>query len=75
MKIGDLVRMTEGPFLGMQGTIVSSNRRRVVLAVALGSREVQLEIDADSIGTPFPLRGSTARIEPPALKPAHRLLT
>ncbi len=75
MKIGDLVRMTEGPFLGMHGKFVTSHGRRVVLAVVLGSREVQLEVDADSIAATFPFRGSTARIEPSALKPAHRLLT
>jgi len=63
MRIGDRVRMTEGPFLGMQGTIVSSHRRRVVLAIVLGSREVQIEIDRNWIGVISPRRRSTTCIE------------
>jgi hypothetical protein len=63
MRIGDRVRMTEGPFLGMQGTMVSSHRRRVVLAVVLGSREVEIEIERDWIGLMSPRRRSTPVIE------------
>ena len=63
MRIGNRVRITEGPFLGMQGTIVSSHRRRVVLAIVLGSREVQIEIDCDWIGVMSPRRRSTPDIE------------
>ena len=63
MRIGDRVRMTEGPFLGMQGTIVSSHRRRVVLAIVLGSREVQIEIDRNWIGVMSPRRRSKPGIE------------
>jgi hypothetical protein len=47
MSIGETVIMTEGPFLGMYGTIVGSRRRRVVIAVVCRSREVQVEIDRD----------------------------
>ena len=63
MRIGDTVRMTEGPFLGMQGTIVSSHRRRVVLAIVLEGREVQIEIKRDWICVMSPRRRSTPGIE------------
>jgi transcription antitermination factor NusG len=63
MKIGDRVRMTEGPFLGLQGTILSSHRRRVILAVILGSREVEIEIERDWTGVISLRRRSTPAIE------------
>ncbi len=63
MRIGDTVRMTEGPFVGMQGKIVSSIRRRVVIAVVLESREVQIEIERGWIGATAPPLRSTLRIE------------
>ncbi len=63
MRIGDTVRMTEGPFVGMQGKIVSSIRRRVVIAVVLESREVQIEIERGWIGATSPPLRSTLRIE------------
>ena len=67
MNIGETVRMTEGPFQGMHGTIVSSSRRRVVLAVVLVSREVQIEIEPDWIVAAMPRRRSASRIENPKL--------
>jgi hypothetical protein len=63
MRIGETVRMTQGPFLGMHGTLVRSHRRRVVLAVVVGNREVQIEIERDWIGATSPRRRSTPRIE------------
>jgi len=63
MRIGERVRMTEGPFLGMYGAVVSSVRRRVVLAVVLGSREVQIEIERDGIAAITALRQVTSRVE------------
>ena len=70
MKIGETVRMTGGPFPGMYGTIVSSSRRSVVLAVVLGSREVQIEIERDWIVAATPRRRSISCIENP--KPSQR---
>jgi hypothetical protein len=70
MDIGETVRMTEGPFRGIYGTIVSSSRRRVVLAVVLGSPEVLVEIERDSIVAATPRRRSASRIENP--KPSQR---
>ncbi len=67
MRIGETMRMTDGPFLGMDGTIVSSLRNRVVLAVVLGSREVQIEIERDWIAAATPRRRSSSRIENPEL--------
>ncbi len=67
MRIGNSVRLTEGPFLGMRGTIVSSHRRRVVLAVVLGSREVQIEVERDWIRAALPRRRSASNIENPKL--------
>jgi transcription antitermination factor NusG len=63
MRIGEKVRMTGGPFSGMPGAIVSLHRRRVVLAVILGSREVQIEIERDWIGVLPARRRSTPGIE------------
>ena len=47
MKIGETIRMTGGPFLGMFGTIVGSFGQRAVLSVVLGNREVEIEIERD----------------------------
>lgn len=70
MRIGETVRMTQGPFLGMHGTVVKSHRRRVVLAVILENREVQIEMERDWIGAAMPRRQSASHIENP--KPAQR---
>ena len=67
MRIGDRVRMTEGPFLGIQGSIVSSLPCRIVLSVVLGSREVQIEIERDWIVAATLRRRSISRIETPEL--------
>jgi hypothetical protein len=45
MRLGDTVRMTEGPFLGLCGTIVRLLPQRVVLTVAVGIRTIRVEID------------------------------
>jgi len=63
MRIGEKVRMTGGPFLGMPGTIVSLDRRRVIIAVILESREVQIEVERDWIGVIARRRRSTPGIE------------
>jgi hypothetical protein len=63
MSIGETVLLTEGPFLGMYGTIVSSLRRRVVVAVVFASREVQVEIDRAWTSAAAPRRRSISRIE------------
>jgi hypothetical protein len=47
MKIGETIRMTGGPFLGMFGTIVGSFGLRVLLSVVFGNREVEIEIERD----------------------------
>jgi hypothetical protein len=53
MSIGETVLVTEGPFLGVYGTIIGSLRHRVVVAVVCGSREVQVEMARDwTIATP-----------------------
>jgi transcription antitermination factor NusG len=65
MRIGEKVRVAEGPFLGMYGAIISSLRRRVVVAVALESREVEVEIERDWIVGTTPLRRGTSHIENP----------
>ncbi len=63
MRIGKTVRMTQGPFLGMHGTVVRSHGRRVVIAVVLGNREVQIEIERDWIEAAVPRRRSASHIE------------
>jgi hypothetical protein len=63
MSIGETVLMTEGPFLGMYGTIVSALQRRVVVAIVCGSPEVQVEIDRDWTVAATPRRPSIPRIE------------
>lgn len=65
MRIGDKVRLTEGPLLGMHGTIVRSLRRRLVLAVVLGDLEVQIEVERDWIAGTTPLRRWASRAENP----------
>jgi hypothetical protein len=70
MKARETVRMSGGPLAGMYGTIVCSSRRRVVLAVAVGSREVQIEIGRDWIVAATRRRQSISRIENP--KPSQR---
>jgi hypothetical protein len=45
MRLGEKVRMTEGPFLGQYGTVVRSLSQRVVLAIAVGDRTLRLELD------------------------------
>lgn len=45
MRLGEKVRMTDGPFLGLYGTIVRSLPQRVVLAIAVGSRTLRVELD------------------------------
>ena len=45
MRLGEKVRMTEGPFTGLYGTVVRSLRRRVVLAIVVGSRTLRVELD------------------------------
>jgi len=66
MRVGEKVCMAEGPFFGMYGTIVSSLRGRVVLAVLLGSREVLVEIERGWISA-APRRPLISRIENPKL--------
>jgi hypothetical protein len=61
MIIGETVRMTEGPFLGMEGTVVGSLGQRVILAVILRSRRVQIEIDCDWTIEATPRRRPAAR--------------
>ena len=58
MKVGGPVRMTEGPFLGMYGTVVSSSGDRAGLAVDLGCRKVQVEIPRDWLVKVTPRRPS-----------------
>ena len=70
MKVGDTVRMTEGPFPGMYGTVIISSGHRAVLAVVLGSREVQIEIVRDWIVEATPRRPSMSCVEDP--KPNQR---
>lgn len=70
MRIGDTVRMTEGPFFGMSGTVVKSSGRRAVLAVVFGTREVQIEIERDWTAAVTPRRRSTSHVENP--KPNQR---
>lgn len=70
MRIGDTVRMTEGPFFGMCGTVVSSSGHRAVLAVVFGSRAVQVEIERKWTVAVTPRRRSSSRIENP--KPNQR---
>jgi len=67
MRIGKTVRMTQGPFLGMRGTVVRSHRRRVVLAVLLGNSEVQIEVERDWIQAAVPRRRSASHLENPKL--------
>ncbi len=63
MRIRERVCVTQGPFLGMHGTIVSLQRHRIVLAIILGNSEVQIEIERDWIGVTRPRRRSTPGIE------------
>lgn len=65
MRIGRKVRMTEGPFLGMHGTIISLLRRRAVLAVVLGRHEVEVEIERDWIVEATPRPQWTSQVEDP----------
>jgi transcription antitermination factor NusG len=69
MRIGETVRITEGPFFGMRGNVLRSSGRRAVLAVVFGSREVQIEIERAWVVAATPRR-STSRIENP--KPNQR---
>jgi len=63
MRIGEKVRVTEGPFVGMYGAIISSLRRRVIVAVTLESREVEVEIERDWIVGTTPLKRGASHIE------------
>lgn len=63
MSIGETVRMTKGPFLGMYGMIVNTIRGRVVLTVVCGGREFQIEMDRDWTIAAAPHRQPISRIE------------
>ncbi len=65
MRIGEMVRMAAGPFVGMYATIVKSLGHRLVLAVVCGDSEVLLEIDADWVIAGTPCRRSISRIPAP----------
>ena len=47
MRLGQKVRMTEGPFLGLYGTIVQALPQRVVLAIVVGSHTLRVALDRD----------------------------
>jgi hypothetical protein len=65
MLIGETVRMTEGPFVGMEGTVVGTFGDRIVLAVVLRTREVQIEIDSDWTNAVTPRRRPASRTADP----------
>jgi hypothetical protein len=49
MRLGEKVRMTEGPFFGLQGTVVRALPKRVTLAVVVASRTLRVELDRAGI--------------------------
>jgi len=63
MGIGETVRITDGPFVGMYGTIVDKIHSRVVLTLVCGSREFQVEIDRDWTIAAAPHRPPISHIE------------
>ncbi len=49
MRIGDTVRITGGPFLGMDGVVVRPFGRRVILTLLLENRQVQIGVEHEWI--------------------------
>lgn len=46
MQIGDAVKITTGPFAGLHG-LIKVTGPRVLIAVELGARQLDLEMDLD----------------------------
>ena len=46
MQIGDAVKITIGPFAGLQG-LLKATGPRVLIAVDLGARQLDVEMDLD----------------------------
>jgi hypothetical protein len=70
MRIGDMVRMTGGPFVGMHGTVVRPVGRRVILALVLGNRQVQIGVEREWTIAATARRRPASRSENP--KPSQR---
>lgn len=64
MLIGETVRITEGPFVGMEGRVVDFlGRRRVLLAVSLKNRWLHVEIDGTWTMADTPRRPAARSLE------------
>jgi hypothetical protein len=61
--IGDIVKITEGPFAGRLARLASTARQRVLIEVEVQGRELTIEMDADWIVATAPERKSVGGIE------------
>ena len=65
MLIGDAVKITAGPFAGLQG-ILKASGPRVLIAIELTGRQVDVEMDLDWVSAVGVERIPAAGFEQPA---------
>ena len=62
VQFGDVVRITQGPFAGLEGQLRATGQRALV-AIELSGRQVDIEMDLDWVSTAAPERMTISGID------------
>jgi len=62
MRVQDVIKIIEGPFAGLNGTLVYLTGERAVITLDLPSRQIEVEMDSNWIMTATPDRRSVSNV-------------
>jgi hypothetical protein len=62
MRVQDIIKIIEGPFAGLNGTLVYLTGERAVITLNLPSRQIEVELDSKWIMTAPPDRRSVSNV-------------
>lgn len=62
MRVGDTVRITEGPLVGRQALFAGNEGQRAWIVVELQGRQLDIEMDLNWIGETVPRRRSISGV-------------
>jgi len=63
VQVGDLVRITRGPFAGLVGSFAGSSGQRVFVVIENRGRRLDLEMELAWVDATQPRRRSVSRVE------------
>jgi hypothetical protein len=65
VQVGDILRITRGPFSGLFGSCVALSDARVLIAVEMSGQRFNVEMDLHCVDATPPRRGSASSVDGP----------